>query len=294
MTPEGTLLTPSPGLNIVGTDPTRVFPDLAQILVNNTNAVTGACPENTAVWPTPALPEVVDCFSEFLPTAAYVGVAGVNAAPASLNFRLTARDQRPGGGGIGFADTRLVLAQAAGPFLVTSQATAESVAAGSSQAITWDVAGTNLPPVSTGNVKISLSLDGGWTYPVVLAESTANDGSESFVLPNVDTATAPRQGRGGRQRLLRHLADGLHRPRGGAADRRSSPRSSTGLGPGNSLAAKVRAAGASLERGNVGATCNQLQALQNEVDAQAGGALTAAQAAELTTRIGWIRTALGC
>ena len=67
-----------------------------------------------------------------------------------------------------------------------------------------------------------------------------------------------------------------------------------GLGPGSSLAAKVRAAGASLERGNVGATCNQLQALQNEVDAQAGGALTAAQAAELTTRIGWIRTALGC
>ena len=133
---------------------------------------------------------MVDCFSEFLPTAAYVGVAGVNAAPASLNFRLTARDQRPGGGGIGFADTRLVLAQAAGPFLVTSQATAESVAAGSSQAITWDVAGTNLPPVSTENVKISLSLDGGWTYPVVLAESTANDGSESFVLPNVDTATA--------------------------------------------------------------------------------------------------------
>ena len=83
-----------------------------------------------------------------------------------------------------------MLAPAAGPFLVTSQATAESVAAGSSQAITWDVAGTNLPPVSTENVKISLSLDGGWTYPVVLAESTANDGSESFVLPNVDTATA--------------------------------------------------------------------------------------------------------
>ena len=35
----------SPGLNIVGTDPTRVFLDLPQILSNNTNAVTGACPE---------------------------------------------------------------------------------------------------------------------------------------------------------------------------------------------------------------------------------------------------------
>ena len=67
-----------------------------------------------------------------------------------------------------------------------------------------------------------------------------------------------------------------------------------GLGPGSSLAAKVRAAAGSLERGNVDATCNQLQALQNEVNAQAGGSLTPAQAAELTTRIGWIRTALGC
>ena len=293
MTPEGTLLTPSPGLNIVGTDPTRVFPDLAQILVNNTNAVTGACPENTAVWPTPALPEVVDCFSEFLPTAAYVGVAGVNAAPASLNFRLTARDQRPGGGGIGFADTRLVLAQTAGPFLVTSQATAESVAAGSSQAITWDVAGTNLPPVSTANVKISLSLDGGWTYPVVLAESTANDGSESFVLPNVDTATA-RVKIEAVGNVYFDISQTDFTVRGAARQIAELAAFVEGLGPGSSLAAKVRAAGASLERGNVGATCNQLQALQNEVDAQAGGALTAAQAAELTTRIGWIRTALGC
>ena len=34
----------SPGENHVTTDPTRTFPDLAQILINNTNAVTGDCP----------------------------------------------------------------------------------------------------------------------------------------------------------------------------------------------------------------------------------------------------------
>ena len=39
-----TLLSPSPGLNAVDGNPTRVFPDLAQILANNTNAVTGTCP----------------------------------------------------------------------------------------------------------------------------------------------------------------------------------------------------------------------------------------------------------
>jgi hypothetical protein len=103
----------------------------------------------------------------------------------------------------------------------------------------------------------------------------------------------PREDRGRRQRLLRHLADELHRPRGG---RQISELATfvEGRGPGSSLAAKIRAAGASLERDGAGATCNQLQALQNEVDAQAGGSLTAAQAAELSTRIGWIRTALGC
>ena len=39
-----TLLYDSPGENHLTTSPTRVFPDLEQILANNTNAETGACP----------------------------------------------------------------------------------------------------------------------------------------------------------------------------------------------------------------------------------------------------------
>ena len=35
----------SPGLNLADANPTRVFPDMGQILANNTNAATGACPE---------------------------------------------------------------------------------------------------------------------------------------------------------------------------------------------------------------------------------------------------------
>ena len=279
----------APGGNIVGTEPTRVFPDLAQILINNTNAATGGCTPFTGVWPTPVPFPDVDCYSEFLPTADWVGFTN----DRTMTFRFTARDIRSGGGGVGNADTRVTIAPAAGPFLVTSQATAESVAAGSSQAITWNVAGTDLAPVSTANVKISLSLDGGWTYPNVLAESTPNDGSESIVLPNVDSDHA---------RVKVEAVGNVYFDisatdfvvRGAAQQIAELAEFVEGFGPGNSLAAKVRAAGASLERDGVGATCNQLQALQNEVDAQAGGALTAAQAAELTTRIGWIRTALGC
>jgi hypothetical protein len=61
---------------------------------------------------------------------------------------------------------------------------------GSTQTITWDKANTDLPPVSTTDVKISLSTDGGYTYPHVLAASTANDGSESVTIPNVATGNA--------------------------------------------------------------------------------------------------------
>ena len=70
--------------------PTRVFPDLQQILDNNTNADTGACPTGPIAPPVPI--PVKECFAEFLPTTDYVGFAGVNASPLSLHFRLTARD----------------------------------------------------------------------------------------------------------------------------------------------------------------------------------------------------------
>ena len=173
----------SPGENKVSTDPTRVFPDMAQILANNTNAATGACPTAS---PTPTADQI-NCFSEYLPTAAYVGTANVNSNPASLNFRLTARD---GKGGIGNATVQLVLAPTAGPFRVTSAATPVSYDVGSTQTITWDVANTNVAPVNTANVKISLSLDGGATFGTVLAASTPNTGSASVVMPATASTTA--------------------------------------------------------------------------------------------------------
>ena len=180
-----TLLSPSPGLNAVNGNPTRVFPDLAQILANNTNAVTGTCPAGPAP-PTPLPPDVRDCFSEFLPTADWVGFLG----DRTLNFKLTARDGNPGAGGLGSAGTRLVLAPTAGPFLVTSHGAPGAITGGSAQTVTWDVAGTNAAPVNTAEVKISLSIDGGVTYPHVLAAATANDGSESVTIPNTATTKA--------------------------------------------------------------------------------------------------------
>jgi hypothetical protein len=179
---EDTLKYYSPGENAVNDNPTRVFPDQQQIAVNNTNAATGTCPAAPAP-PTVVPAALVDCYSEFLPTRDWVGIDGSR----TLHFRLTARDGHLGGGGIGSADTALVLAPDAGPFLVTSQGSPAAVHGGSTQPVTWDVAGTDA--IGTAEVKISLSVDGGASFPYVLAERTANDGNESVTLPDLATTT---------------------------------------------------------------------------------------------------------
>jgi hypothetical protein len=182
VTNSGTLQYYSPGENNVTSEVSRTFPDMAQILANNTNAETGVCPTAST---TPTV-EQIACFSEYLPTATYVGVASVNASPLSLNFRLTVRD---GSGGVGNAATQLVLAPAAGPFLVTSPNTAVTLNTGA-QTVTWSVANTDVAPVSVSNVKISLSTDGGLTFPTVLAESVPNTGSAAVTIPAVASTTA--------------------------------------------------------------------------------------------------------
>jgi hypothetical protein len=84
----------------------------------------------------------------------------------------------------------VTVSNTSGPFAVTSPNTAVSWAGNSSQAITWAVANTTAAPVSCANVKISLSTDGGQTFPTVLIASTPNDGTETLVIPNTATTTA--------------------------------------------------------------------------------------------------------
>lgn len=180
---EDSLTSPAPGINIADGNLTRVFPDMAQVLAGNTNAVSGTCP-SAAGLPNRQLPDtLLDCYSEFLPTADYLG--SLDADDAVMNFRLTARDGFPNGGGVAWEELALTVDKTAGPFLVTSQATGGTVAGGSSVPVTWDVKGTDRLAKS---VKISLSTDGGATFGTVLTASTPNDGSETMVMPNVDAA----------------------------------------------------------------------------------------------------------
>ncbi|WP_375418416.1 reprolysin-like metallopeptidase [uncultured Hymenobacter sp.] len=101
-----------------------------------------------------------------------------------LRFRFVARDNRPDGSGLAYDSTSLAVVATAGPFRVLAPgAGAPAWQAGMPAAVSWDVAGTTAAPISAGRVDILLSLDGGLTYPVVLAAATPNDGAADFSLP---------------------------------------------------------------------------------------------------------------
>jgi hypothetical protein len=108
----------------------------------------------------------------------------------TMTFRLTARDNRPGGGGVDSATTTVTVSAGAGPFAVTAPDTAVTWTGDTTQTVTWSVAGTTAAPISCGSVAIALSTDGGATFPTLLAASTANDGSEEVTVPDTPTAAA--------------------------------------------------------------------------------------------------------
>ncbi len=130
------------------------------------------------------------------------GDAGANTEALSsvsrtLNFRLTVRDNAPYSstaplsiGQTQFTDVVVTVSNTSGPFAVTAPNTAVTWAGGSSQNVTWSVNNTTAAPVSCANVKISLSTDGGLTFPTILTASTPNDGSEALIIPATPTTTA--------------------------------------------------------------------------------------------------------
>jgi hypothetical protein len=134
--------------------PSRTFPKLSVILSGNLTGTKG----------------------EYCPATAQ-----------TLNFRLTARDNKMGGGGVCYANSQVVVSSA-GPFDVTyPNTTGINWAGGSSQTITWNVNGTDVSPVSCGTVNILISYDGGTTFST-LAAGVPNNGSALITVPSV-TAT---------------------------------------------------------------------------------------------------------
>ena len=172
----------SPGENVATATRSRTFPDLAQILAGNTNAKTGRCPSVPALPDNldnyvPVKPRPRDCYSEFLPTSDYRG---------PMHFRLTARDQVAGGGGVGHDEVTIGVDRDAGPFLVSSFARGGTVDGGTRQVVTWQVNGTQR---LAKRVRIVLSTNNGRTWTKVLT-TTANDGRARVRFPKVRTGKA--------------------------------------------------------------------------------------------------------
>lgn len=128
-----------------GPIPVRVFPQLSDI-VNNTTTL-----------------------GEMLPQLDRVG--------DPLTFRLTARDQRQGGGGVDY-DTAEITVQGE-PFRVTNPNAPAVFGAGCTEAVTWEVGGGAI----AGLVDVAISSDGGFTYAPPLAAGVPNDGTQEVVLP---------------------------------------------------------------------------------------------------------------
>lgn len=137
---------------LASTSPTRIYPILSKIL-NGTNYDIG----------------------DKLPSVS-----------VTTSHSLTVRDNRAGCGGITNANVDVIVNGLIGPFLETTNLSGSYIG-NTSQTITWSVNGTN---IATPNVSILFSSDGGLTFPTTLIASTPNDGSESIILPNINTTQA--------------------------------------------------------------------------------------------------------
>ena len=108
---------------------------------------------------------------------------------STMLFQVIVRDNHIGGGGVRSRFAILAVDGNSGPFAITAPESAVTWTTNTPQTVTWNVANTNTGAVNVANVKISLSTDGGNTFPIVLAESTPNDGTEQVTVPTLGLGT---------------------------------------------------------------------------------------------------------
>lgn len=108
----------------------------------------------------------------------------------NINFRLTVRDNEATGGQTDSDLMTATVTAAAGPFTVTSQNVgSQTWDVGTTETVTWDVAGTTGNGVNEANVNILLSTDGGVTFDTELALNVPNDGSHDIIVPDVSSSS---------------------------------------------------------------------------------------------------------
>ncbi|HET8885745.1 MAG TPA: zinc-dependent metalloprotease family protein [Salinimicrobium sp.] len=131
------------------TNPTRYFPALSEVLEGNL----------FSTWET------------------------VSNVSRNLNFVVQVRDNNPTVGQTASDNALISVDDTNGPFKITGFTENQSILPNTEHTLTWDVAGTNAAPFSSATVNILYSSDGGETF-TTLASATANDGSESVMIPD--------------------------------------------------------------------------------------------------------------
>ncbi len=145
------------------TTPERYFPKLSSIVQGN---LTQTNPAESSAWET------------------------VSTIEREFNFAFTVRDNAVGGGQVSSALSKVNTINAAGPFVITSQSSNEVYLGGSIQEITWDVANTDKAPINTALVDVFLSLDGGVTFPILIANDVPNTGTATVQMPGEASTSA--------------------------------------------------------------------------------------------------------
>ncbi len=109
----------------------------------------------------------------------------------TLRFRLTARDNRNGGGGVCYNEDSIYVIATPAAFSV-KYPTTNTITwyTQHTDSVTWNVSSTDIAPINCAKVAIDLSVDGGYTYPYTLIDSTPNTGSCKIIVPTVVTTTA--------------------------------------------------------------------------------------------------------
>ena len=94
-----------------------------------------------------------------------------------LTFRTTARDNRAGGGAAD--DDEMVITVSGPPFDIATPGVGGALECNAPSPVNWTVGGGSV----AANVNILLSIDGGASFPTVLAAVTPNDGSQDVTAP---------------------------------------------------------------------------------------------------------------
>ncbi|MEN3323614.1 M12 family metallo-peptidase [Mariniflexile soesokkakense] len=124
----------------------------------------------------------------------------VSTVGRNLNWALTVRDRATASasGGQSSFDTMKITVENVTPFTVSNPV---SWAQGSNVTINWVIGQTTNGTINCQNVNIKLSIDGGLTFPTIIASNTLNDGTYTYTVPTIpNTSTA---------RLLVEAADNI-------------------------------------------------------------------------------------